>query len=70
MTHKFNVGEIVDLMPKVLREAAPGPYEIRFLVPESDRYPADPVYRIKSTAEQHERAAPESELTLSASAPS
>ena len=66
MTHKFRVGQIVDLMPKVLREAAPGAYEITFLVPVSDTDPGDPAYRLKTSTEKHERVAPESELTLSA----
>jgi hypothetical protein len=65
VTHRFNIGQNVDLMPNVLRTAALGPYEIRHLVPASDRDPADPNYRIKSIAEKHERIAPESELTLS-----
>ena len=64
MAHKFNTGQIVELMPKVVRAAAVGPYEIRFLVPASDTDPRDPFYRIKSVAEKHERIAPESELTL------
>ncbi|HSQ25125.1 MAG TPA: hypothetical protein VLN44_11955 [Pyrinomonadaceae bacterium] len=67
MAHKFKVGQIVDLDRNVLRSLAPGPYEIRHLIPSSDRDPNDPIYRIKSTAENHERVAPESELTLSAS---
>lgn len=65
--HKFQIGQIVDLAPKVLRSSAPGPYEVRHLVPASDRDPGDPCYRIKNTAEKHERAALQSELTLSAS---
>ena len=65
MAHKFTIGQIVDLMPKVLRTAALGPYEIRHLVPASDTDPRDPFYRIKCVAEKHERIAPESELTLS-----
>lgn len=65
MAHKFKVGQIVDLEPSILRLLAPGPYEIRHLIPSSDRDPTDPCYRIKSTAEKHERAAPESQLTLS-----
>jgi hypothetical protein len=64
MAHKFTIGQIVELMPKVLRTAALGPYEIRHLVPASDTDPRDPFYRIKSIAEKHERIAPESELTL------
>ena len=65
MAHKFTIGQIVDLMPKVLRTAALGPYEIRHHVPASDTDPRDPFYRIKCVAEKHERIAPESELTLS-----
>jgi len=65
MAHKFNVGQIVELMPKVLRTAAPGAYEIRLLVPAPESSPDDPCYRIKSVTESHERIAPESELTLS-----
>jgi len=65
VVHKFDIGQIVELAPKVLRSSAPGPYEIRHLVPASDRDPNDPCYRIKSTAEKHERVALESDLTLS-----
>ncbi len=67
MAHKFNLGQIVELAPRLLRSSAPGPYEIRHLVPASDRDPDDPCYRIKSIAEKHERVAPESDLTLSVS---
>ena len=67
MTHRFNVGQIVELEPRVLRSSAPGPYEIRHLIPASERDPGDPCYRIKNIAEKHERVATESELTLSAS---
>jgi hypothetical protein len=65
MAHKFNIGQIVELETGVLRSSAPGPYEIRHLIPASDRNPDEPCYRIKSIAEKHERAATESELTLS-----
>jgi len=65
MTHKFNIGQIVELEPNSFRSAVLGPYEIRHLIPASDRDPDDPCYRIKSVAEKHERIAPESELTLS-----
>ena len=65
MAHKFNVGQIVDLETGMLRTSVIGPYEIRRLVPASDRDPGDPCYRIKSIAEKHERVAPESDLTLS-----
>jgi hypothetical protein len=67
MAHKFHIGQIVELERRVLRSAAVGPYEIRHLVPASDRDPEDPCYRIKSIGEKHERVAPESELMLSKS---
>jgi hypothetical protein len=67
MAHKFKIGQLVELEPSVLRSLAKGPYEIRHLTPSSDRDPNDPIYRIKSTTEKHERVAPESELTLSVS---
>lgn len=66
-SHRFNLGQLVDLMPSVLRSMAPGPYEICRLMPAADKSPDDPCYRIKSVAEKYERVAPESELTLSAS---
>jgi hypothetical protein len=65
MAHKFSIGQIVELRPGV--RSAPGPYEVRHLVPASDRDPDDPRYRVKSIAEKHERVAPESDLTLSKS---
>jgi hypothetical protein len=64
MMHKFNIGQIVELEPRLFRSAVPGPYEIRHLIPASERDPDDPCYRIKSVAEKHERVASESELTL------
>lgn len=67
MAHKFKTGQLVELEPSVLRSLAMGPYEIRHLIPSSDRDPGDPCYRIKSTAEKHERVATESQLTLSVS---
>ncbi len=60
--HKFQVGQFVELIPRVLRQAAKGTYEITRLVPENE---SDPQYRIKSTYERHERVVAESELTLS-----
>jgi hypothetical protein len=64
MEHKFNIGQIVDLMPRFLRAGVLGPFQIRHLVPASETDPSDPCYRIKSVAEKYERVAPESELTL------
>jgi hypothetical protein len=53
-------------MPRVLQAAVPGAYEVRQLMPVSDRDVGDPMYRIKSNDEKHERVAAESELTVSA----
>ena len=59
MIHKFQVGQFVALIPRVIRQAAPGTYEIIRLMPENE---IEPRYRIKSDAERHERVVPESEL--------
>jgi hypothetical protein len=67
VSHKFAVGQTVDLVPRVLRAAAPGQYEVLRLMPESDRNTGDPSYRIKSVDEKHERVALESDLVSSAS---
>jgi hypothetical protein len=64
--HKFLVGQTVVLMQRVLQPAVPGAYEVLRLMPGSDRDGGDPMYRIKSNDEKHERVAAESELTLSA----
>jgi len=50
----------------MLRAAARGQYEVRYLMPASDRDAGDPSYRIKSVEEKHERVVFESDLTLSA----
>ena len=63
--HKFSVGQTVNLIPRVLRSAAGGEYEIRHLMPAPDADPETPRYRIKNIAEKHERIASESDLTLS-----
>jgi hypothetical protein len=55
---------MVELEPMKFRASALGSYEIRLLVPVSDRNPGDPPYRIKSVVENYERVALESELTL------
>jgi hypothetical protein len=62
---KFTIGQIVDLTRNKFRAAAAGQYEIRRLMPASDRDGAEPTYRIKSADEKHERVAFESELTRS-----
>jgi hypothetical protein len=66
VSHKFSVGQAVDLTPRALRAAASGQYEVRQLMPESDRDVGDPRYLIKSIGEKHERVVFESDLTLSA----
>jgi hypothetical protein len=63
LSHKFTVGQLVELAPRVLRVAAGGRYEVRQLMPTLDNEPGDPVYRIKSVEEKHERVALESDLT-------
>ena len=68
MAHKFTVGRIVELEPRVLRSSAPDSCEIRHLVPATERDPGNTCYRIKSTAEKHERVAAESDLRLSVGA--
>jgi hypothetical protein len=62
MMHKFQVGQSVALIPRVIRQAATGTYEITRLMPENE---VEPHYRIKSDAERHERVVPESELETS-----
>jgi hypothetical protein len=37
--HKFSVGQTVNLIPRVLRSAAAGEYEIRHLMPAPDTDP-------------------------------
>lgn len=67
MAHKFKIGQTVELEANLLRSISVGPYEVRHLIPASDRDPGDPCYRIKSIAEKYERVALESDLTLTAS---
>jgi hypothetical protein len=62
MIHKFQVGQSVALIPRVIRQAASGTYEITRLMPENE---TEPHYRIKSHSERHERVVPESELETS-----
>jgi hypothetical protein len=63
MTHKFTVGQTVDLIPSTFRSAAKGHYEIVSLRPLEGETPQ---YRIKSKSELHERVVAESDLILSA----
>ena len=65
MSHKFAIGQAVDLMTTVLRPAAAGAYEIKKLMPVSDGDPQDPSYRVKNVVEKHERVVRQSEISLS-----
>jgi hypothetical protein len=62
LTHKFKVGQTVDLIPSTFRSAARGHYEIVSLRPADT---GTPQYRIKSKKENHERVVSESDLVLS-----
>ena len=61
-THKFEVGQTVDLIQSTSRPAASGHYEILSLRPAEG---GSPQYRIKSKSESHERVVTESDLILS-----
>jgi hypothetical protein len=69
VSHRFSVGQVVDLAYRMLQTAPTGQYEVRQLLPASDRDTDDPRYRIKSTEEKYERVAAESDLTLATLAP-
>jgi hypothetical protein len=60
-THQFHIGETVYLRSSTFtRDAAPGMYEIRAVLPEKD---GRRQYRIKSLIEPHERVVSEQELS-------
>ena len=62
LTHKFKVGQTVQLIPSITRTAASGHYQILSLrAAEGDGLK----YRIKSRSEAHERIVSEGDLTLS-----
>ena len=62
LTHKFKVGQTVELIPSISRSAASGHYQIVGLRPtEGDGLH----YCIKSKSEAHERVVAEGDLTLS-----
>jgi hypothetical protein len=63
LTHKFKVGQTVDLIPSIARSAASGRYEIISLRPADGEALQ---YRIKSENEAYERVVAESDLTLPA----
>jgi hypothetical protein len=59
LSHKFHVGQLVQLIPTISRRVPGGSYEIIRKLPESH---GEFEYRIKSMNEAHERVARESEL--------
>jgi len=61
LTHKFKIGQTVDLIPSTFRSAAKGLYEIVSLRPADGDSPR---YRVKSRSESHERVVSESDLML------
>ena len=58
-THKFHIGQLVQVAPAISRNVPGGSYEITKKLPESR---GEFEYRIKSMNEAHERVARESEL--------
>jgi len=59
--HKFKIGQMVFYHPRDrLIDASRSPYQITARLPSPDD--GEPLYRIKSVHEEHERAASESEL--------
>jgi hypothetical protein len=61
MSHRFKIGQMVELLPTTLRAAAPGVYEIVRLIPIES---GAPQYCLKSTGERHERIVAEHDLVL------
>ena len=59
-SHKFQVGEIVNLRPIVSRNVPGGAYEVTKQLPHNGR---EFEYRIKSASEEHEHVVGESDLT-------
>lgn len=62
-SHKFKIGQTVDLIPSTFRSAARGSYQIVGLRPVED---GKTEYRVKSRSEAHERVVAESDLILTA----
>ena len=62
-THRFKVGQTVNLIPSISRIAAQGHFEIVSLRPVEGETPQ---YRIKNRSELHERVVAETDLVPSA----
>jgi hypothetical protein len=56
----FHIGEIVELLPSMLRHAAGGVYEVTKRLPANA---GEYEYKVKSINEPHERVVRESELS-------
>jgi len=59
LSHKFRIGQLVQLVPAIGRNVPGGSYEVTKRLPESR---GEFEYRIKSMTEPPERVARESEL--------
>ena len=59
LSHKFRIGQLVQLAPAISRNVPGGSYEVKKKLPESR---GEFEYRIKSMNEPHERVVRESEL--------
>jgi len=59
LSHKFRIGQLVQLAPAISRNVPGGSYEVTKRLPESR---GEFEYRIKSMNEPHERVVRESEL--------
>jgi hypothetical protein len=59
--HRFKIGELVELKQHRGADAPRGPYEILAQLPEEGSVP---LYRIKSSREDNQRVAEESQLEL------
>jgi hypothetical protein len=58
-SHKYSIGQVVQLIPLISRNVLGGSFEITKQLPESS---GEFEYRIKSMNERHERVVRESEL--------
>jgi hypothetical protein len=67
--HKFKVGQTVELVATSFRSAESGHYEIVGLRPVEDA-DSNPLYRVKSKGEAHERVVAESDLIPVGGSPS
>ncbi len=67
--HRFKIGQTVELVATSLRPTESGHYEIVGLRPIEDSN-SNPLYRVKSEGEPHERVVAESDLIPVGGSPS